>query len=34
MIAKARRYVHAAANTAMVKAYWLVGKMIVDQQGG
>ena len=34
VIAEARRYVHAAANTAMVKAYWLVGKMIVDQQGG
>ena len=34
VIAEARRYVHAAANTAMVKVYWLVGKMIVDQQGG
>ena len=34
VIAEARRYVHAAANTAMVKAYWLVGKMIVDRQGG
>ena len=34
VIAEARRYVHTAANTAMVKAYWLVGKMIVDRQGG
>ena len=34
VIVEARKFVHAAANTAMVKAYWLVGKMIVDRQGG
>lgn len=34
VIVEARRYVHKTANAAMVKAYWLVGKMIVEQQGG
>ena len=34
VVQEARRYVHAAANVAMVKAYWLVGKMIVERQGG
>lgn len=34
VIVEARRYVHKSANVAMVKAYWLVGKMIVEQQGG
>lgn len=34
VIVEARRYVHKTANIAMVKAYWLVGKMIVEQQGG
>ena len=34
VIVEARRYVHKSANVAMVKAYWLVGKMIVGQQGG
>lgn len=34
VIVEARRYVHKTANVAMVKAYWLVGKMIVEQQGG
>ena len=31
---QARQYVHKTANFAMVKAYWLVGKMIVEKQGG
>ena len=31
---EARQFVHKTANFAMVKAYWLVGKMIVDRQGG
>ena len=30
----ARQFVHKTANFAMVKAYWLVGKMIVEKQGG
>ena len=30
----ARQCVHKTANFAMVKAYWLVGKMIVEKQGG
>ena len=30
----ARQFVHKTANSAMVKAYWLVGKMIVEKQGG
>ena len=34
VIVEARKFVHVAANTAMVKAYWLVGKMIVERQGG
>ena len=34
VIVEARRYVHKTANAAMVKAYWLVGKMIVEKQGG
>lgn len=34
VIVEARRYVHKTANVAMVKAYWLVGKMIVEKQGG
>lgn len=34
VIVETRRYVHKTANAAMVKAYWLVGKMIVEQQGG
>jgi hypothetical protein len=28
----ARQFVHKTANFAMVKAYWLVGKMIVEKQ--
>ena len=31
---QARQFVHKTANFAMVKAYWLVGKMIVEKQGG
>ncbi len=31
---QARQFVHRTANFAMVKAYWLVGKMIVEKQGG
>ena len=31
---QARQVVRTAANFAMVKAYWLVGKMIVEKQGG
>ena len=34
VIQEARRFVHATANVAMVKTYWLVGKMIVEKQGG
>ena len=34
VIVEAQRYVHKTANVAMVKAYWLVGKMIVEKQGG
>ena len=30
----ARRHVYATANTAMVQAYWNIGKRIVEQQGG
>ena len=33
-IAKARRKVYAVANTAMVDAYWNVGREIVEKQGG
>lgn len=28
----ARQFVHKTANFVMVKAYWLVGKMIVEKQ--
>ena len=31
---QARQFVRKTANFAMVKAYWLVGKMIVEKQGG
>jgi len=31
---QARQFVHKTTNFAMVKAYWLVGKMIVEKQGG
>lgn len=31
---QARQVVRTTANFAMVKAYWLVGKMIVERQGG
>ena len=31
---QARQVVRTTANFAMVKAYWLVGKMIVEKQGG
>lgn len=31
---EARQFVRSTANFAMVKAYWLVGKMIVEKQGG
>lgn len=34
VIQEARKFVHVTANVAMVKAYWLVGKMIVERQGG
>ena len=30
----ARSHVYTAANTAMVQAYWNIGKRIVEQQGG
>ena len=33
-IAKARAKVYAVANTEMVKAYWNVGREIVEKQGG
>ena len=29
---QARQFVHKTANFAMVKAYWLVGKMIVEKR--
>ena len=31
---QARQFVRSTANFAMVKAYWIVGKMIVEKQGG
>ena len=31
---RARQFIRTTANFAMVKAYWLVGKMIVEKQGG
>ncbi len=31
---QARQFVRTTANFAMVKAYWLVGKLIVEKQGG
>ena len=34
ILAKARAAVYAAANTAMVEAYWNVGREIVEKQGG
>lgn len=34
IIAKARAVVYTAANTAMVEAYWNVGREIVEKQGG
>ncbi|MBQ7190084.1 MAG: DUF1016 family protein [Kiritimatiellae bacterium] len=34
VFAQARQFVRTTANFAMVKAYWLVGKMIVEKQGG
>ena len=34
IIVKARAKVYAAANTALVKAYWDVGREIVEKQGG
>lgn len=34
IIAKARAAVYTAANTAMVEAYWNVGREIVEKQGG
>ena len=34
IILSARRKVHAAVNSAMVEAYWLIGKSIVEMQGG
>ena len=33
-IAKARKKVYAVANTAMVDAYWNIGREIVEKQGG
>ena len=34
ILAKARATVYVAANTAMVEAYWNVGRLIVQKQGG
>lgn len=34
ILAKARETVYVAANTAMVEAYWNVGREIVEKQGG
>ena len=34
ILAKARATVYAVANSAMVKAYWNVGREIVEKQGG
>lgn len=34
ILEQARNQVYAAANSAMVKAYWSIGKSIVEQQGG
>ncbi|MCL2526640.1 MAG: DUF1016 N-terminal domain-containing protein [Coriobacteriia bacterium] len=34
IITSARKRVYVAANSAMVEAYWLVGKQIVEAQGG
>ena len=34
IIVKARAKVYVAANTALVKAYWDVGREIVEKQGG
>ena len=34
ILAKARATVYVAANTAMVEAYWNVGRLIVEKQGG
>ena len=34
IIVKARAKVYAVANTALVKAYWDVGREIVEKQGG
>ena len=34
ILAKARAAVYVAANTAMVEAYWNVGRQIVEKQGG
>ena len=34
ILAKARAVVYTAANTAMVEAYWNVGREIVEKQGG
>ena len=31
---QARQFIRTTANFTMVKAYWLVGKMIVEKQGG
>ena len=34
IIVKARAKVYAAANTSLVRAYWDVGREIVEKQGG
>lgn len=34
ILQEARRAVYTVANAAMVKAYWHIGKLIVDEQGG
>ena len=34
ILAKARATAYVAANTAMVEAYWNVGREIVEKQGG
>ena len=34
VLTSARNNAVVAVNTAMVKAYWAVGKLIVDAQGG
>ena len=32
ILAQARQYAYSAVNSAMVEAYWLVGKRIVEEE--